>query len=189
MCLRHDLKGDFLARSQDVAWLYRYGASEVFPDAWSDFTALVSAHERHDLIGAYGSMLHGHDSALVDRAAKAWSLWEAKVSTLEINPGLESHFLDQNYSRVLARIEQHYFANDCFIQENQLLDRAEVLADIPLDIVHGRYDMCCALRGAWDLKQALPHAQLHIVQAGHSLAEPEIRKALLACTHRYIDLL
>jgi proline iminopeptidase len=46
------------------------------------------------------------------------------------------------------------------------------LHGIPATIVHGRYDVVCPVRNAWDLSQAWPEAQLRIVpDAGHSAFE------------------
>jgi proline iminopeptidase len=53
-------------------------------------------------------------------------------------------------------------------------------------IVHGRYDVICPVRNAWELHKAMPHAELHIIpDAGHSVAEPGITDALIDATNRY----
>ena len=40
-------------------------------------------------------------------------------------------------------MEAHYFVNDSFMTENQLLRNAGKLAGIPGIIVQGRYDLLC----------------------------------------------
>ena len=52
----------------------------------------------------------------------------------------------------------------------QLLRDAGKLKDIPGVIVHGRYDMPCPLKYAWQLAKAWPKADFHIIEAaGHGV--------------------
>ena len=81
----------------------------------------------------------------------------------------------------LARIEAHYFVNDCFMPEGALLENADRIADIPGVIVQGRYDAVCPVISAVELSAAWPRANLRIVtEAGHSAMEPGIRSELIA---------
>ncbi len=181
------LRGVFLARQQDFDWLYRYGASEVFPDAWAEFLAPVPENNRHDLMAAYGELLHHDDPKVVMQAAKSWSLWEAKVSKLRPDSDLLEKFSGDDFSHALALIEHHYFANRCFLSDNQLLAQVHAIKSIPTSIVHGRYDMCCAIRGAWDLHQSLPDSALHVItEAGHSASEQGIAAQLRKCTDQFM---
>ena len=49
----------------------------------------------------------------------------------------------------LAKIETHFFYNDCFIEENQIIKNIDSIKNIPCHIVHGRYDivLCTRNRG------------------------------------------
>ena len=86
----------------------------------------------------------------------------------------------------MARIECHYFINNCFIKENQIVDNMASIADIPGIIIHGRYDMVCPVEQAYDLKQVWPGAQLNIIpNAGHSAFEPGIVDALITATRSF----
>jgi proline iminopeptidase len=88
----------------------------------------------------------------------------------------------------LARIECHYFVNRAFLREDQLLADAGRLAGIPGTIVHGRYDMICPLRSAWELSAAWPDASLQIIpDAGHAAFEAGIARALVEATDRFAD--
>ena len=70
-----------------------------------------------------------------------------------------------------------------FETDNYLLENADKIQHIPGVIVHGRYDVICPVKNAWDLKAVWPEAQLHIVpDAGHSAWEPGIQAKLIeAC--------
>jgi proline iminopeptidase len=60
------------------------------------------------------------------------------------------------------------------------------LRKIPATIVHGRYDVICPVRNAWELSQAWPEADLRIVpDAGHSAFEAGMVDELVRATDRY----
>lgn len=53
----------------------------------------------------------------------------------------------------------------------------------------GRYDVVCPFQSAWDLHEAWPEAELHIVHgAGHSSSEKGIIDALVRATDKFADL-
>ena len=47
------LRGIFLFGQHEIDWLYKYGASELYPEGWEDFVAPIPEHERGDLVAAY----------------------------------------------------------------------------------------------------------------------------------------
>ena len=160
--------------------MYKEGASRFFPDAWQNFLKPISDLEQDDLIAAYYRRLTGTDELAKRSAAKAWSAWEGECSTLRPSHALVDQFMETRRALSLARIESHYFMNDCFIEENQILNKADTLKDIPMVIVHGRYDMVCTLEGSFALHKLLPKSELHIVRdAGHASTEPGIVDALV----------
>ena len=116
-------------------------------------------------------------------AAKHWSIWEGRCATLKPNSDIVDTFSNAHLALSLARIEAHYFTNNCFINENQILDNIEVLFGIPAVIIHGRYDMVCALDNAVCLERAWPDAKLQIVRdAGHASRDPGNLDALVRAT-------
>ena len=58
---------------------------------------------------------------------------------------------------------------------------------LPATIVQGRYDIICPPRSAFDLARAWPEAELRIVLAGHSAADPAIVDALVQATDAFVD--
>jgi proline iminopeptidase len=77
-------------------------------------------------------------------------------------------------------MEAHYFANDCFMRPNQLLDDAERLKGIAGIIVQGRYDLLCPPANSHALANRWLEAELRIVQdAGHTLYDPGVRNAVM----------
>ena len=177
------LRGIFLCRPHEIQWFYQEGASRLFPDLWQEYLVPVPEQERDDLLHAYYRRLTGNDELNRMAAAKAWSLWEGRTSTLCGSEAVEEHFGNPFTALSLARIESHYFVNDSFLEPNQILNNADRLKDIPGIIVQGRYDVVCPAESAWQLHQAWPASRLHMIaDAGHSATEPGIVDALIRAT-------
>ncbi|MNN49030.1 Proline iminopeptidase [compost metagenome] len=116
-------------------------------------------------------------------AAKAWSIWEGRTATLRPNGQVIERFSEPQRALSIARIECHYFVNNAFLEENQLLRDMHKIAHIPGVIVHGRYDVVCPLDNAWALHQAWPNSELSIIRdAGHAAGELGITDALVRAT-------
>jgi proline iminopeptidase len=180
------LRGIFLCRREDIHWFYQDGASKLFPDYWRDFIAPITPARRDDMVGAYYDLLTGDDEIKRLAAARAWSVWEGRTSTLRSNPALVEQFGNAHFALGMARIECHYFVNDCFIEPNQILDQAARLRQVPGVIVQGRYDVVCPMAQAYALHQAWPQSRIEIIgAAGHSAGEPGIVDALVRATDTF----
>jgi proline iminopeptidase len=89
----------------------------------------------------------------------------------------------------LARIEAHYFVNDMFVGDDQLIANMDRIRHLPGQIIQGRYDIVCPCSAADELSRAWPNADYIVVpDAGHSAMEPGIRAALLAATDKFRKL-
>jgi proline iminopeptidase len=180
------LRGIYTCTRPELDWFYQFGVSQMFPDKWDRFVALIPEEERGDMLAAYHRRLTGDDPAMQVAAARAWSLYEGEVITLLPDPRLTEQHDDGHYALAFARIETHYFVNACWLEPGQLLRNAGRLAGIPGTIVHGRYDMPCPAHYAWQLHKALPHMAFHLVEgAGHAYSEPGILDRLIAATDLY----
>jgi len=180
------LRGIFTVRREEIAWYYQEGASWLYPDLWESFLAPIPAEERSDLVAAYRRRLVADDPAVRLEAARAWSLWEGQTITLLPNPALREVFAQDEYALAFARIENHYFVHDAFLEPGQLLRDASRLRHIPAVIVQGRYDLATPMRTAWDLHRAWPEADFHVVaDAGHAFDEPGILHRLIEATDRF----
>ena len=167
------LRGIFMLRKKEIDWFYQHGASEIFPDRWQHFLAPIPKRERGDLLHAYYRRLTSDDSEVRLTAAKAWSKWEGSTSTLLPNTDIADAFGEPEMALALARIECHYFVNNGFMADNQLINEVDRIRNIPAVIVQGRYDVVCPAVSAWELSRAWPEADLRIVpDAGHAAFEP-----------------
>lgn len=182
------LRGIFLCREQDVNWFYQEGASRFYPEYWRDFIAPVKPENRHNMIDAYHELLTSDNEVARMQAAEAWSIWEGRTSTLETDQNIVNHFGDPFHALAMARIECHYFQHQAFIEKNQIINDAKNIKQLPITIIHGRYDMVCPVNQAFELHQALPNSKLIICnRSGHSAMEVEITKALVNETDLFLE--
>ena len=177
------LRGIFLCRSEDIHWFYQQGASRIFPEYWEQYLAPVPEAERGDMVSAYYRLLTSDDEPTRLEAARAWSLWEGHTISLLPCKETEQTFAAAKFALAMARIECHYFMNQSFLEDNQILNNIDKIADIPAIIVHGRYDVVCPVDQALALHAAWPQAELQVIaNAGHAASEPGIIDALVSAT-------
>ena len=183
------LRGIFLCRPKEIRWFYEdsQGASAIFPDVWEKYVGLIPDAERDDMVSAYYRRLTSDDESERIEAARLWSLWEASALKLLPDQKVIDEFTEPEMAIALARIECHYFMNDCFFEtDNYLLDHVDRIRHIPAVIVHGRYDIVCPFMNAWDLHRAWPEATLNVIpNAGHAALEPGIADALIRATDSF----
>jgi proline iminopeptidase len=181
------LRGIFLLRHQEIGWFYQQGADAIFPDAWEEFLAPIPVDEHGDLLRAYHTRLTSDDPAVRQVAAKAWSTWEGKTSSLYPNPDIVARSAGDEFALARSRIECHYFVNGAFFDhDGQLLTNIGRIRHLPIVIVQGRYDIVCPMASAWALHRAFPEADLRIVpDAGHSATDPGNLHELIEATDRF----
>ena len=166
------LRGVFLARRRDLTWFVEQGVNRIFPDFWQEFVGVIPASERDDLVSAFHRRVHGSDPALRREATIAWAKWTGRVVTYLLS-SVDPHTYQPGDLEKITRevlIETHYAKHSYFIAENQILNDVRKLPAAPIKIIHGRRDLTCALEASWALRQALPSAELTIVETGGHLA-------------------
>ncbi|MFN3517615.1 MAG: prolyl aminopeptidase [Novosphingobium sp.] len=180
------LRGIFLGTPREYDWLYRYGASELYPEAWAEFAGHVAEAERGDLLEAYYRRLTSEDPAVRLTAARIWAMWEGVTCTLLPDPAMMADFTADDHAVAVARIEAHFFRNQCWLEPDQLIRDAHRLRGIPGVIVQGRHDCCTPPAAAFALKQAWPEVDLQIVpDGGHLFTEPGITDGLVRAADRF----
>lgn len=174
------VRGIFLGEQDEMDWLYQGGAGQVFPEFWEKFRDEIPADEQHEMIHAYHRRLTSDNEFARMKAARAWSIWEARIATLIPKKSVVETFTEPHAALAISRIEAHYFVNNSFLADGQLLADVGKLANIPGTIVHGRYDMICLAHKAWALHKKWPLSEMQFVQsAGHSASEPGTTTALV----------
>ena len=172
------LRGIFLCRESDIQWFYQKGADSIFPDYWRDFIKDIPSTEMDDILTAFYNRIHSQDLKISNQFCKQWSIWEGNCSSLRPNKKVVELF--DKCAISLAKIETHFFKNNCFIEENQIIKNIEKIKNIKCFIIHGRYDIVCPFNQAFDLHNHYDNSELNIIDdAGHSLLEPGITKKIL----------
>lgn len=191
------LRGIFLFSRAGMHWLFQEGASEMYPDAYEAYAGHIPACERHALLAAYHRRVMSEDRAVCIPAAREFVRWECSISLLKWEPAkIDKLVQDETFTLSFARAECEYFVNGGFFAGEDeeadpgntsgrhvagamsgnlpwLLRHADRIADKPVAIVHGRQDIVCRPRAAWELHHRLPKSTLTFVHdAGHSSSEP-----------------
>jgi proline iminopeptidase len=204
------LRGVFLCRRADVDYFFQGNAAYFaadplampvpgayldFPTAWRHFVDAIPPEDRGDVVKGLATLFAdpprtGEDRERLVKAASACVAWEGSASRL--NRDENSHGQpNQKYALSAARILIHYMINGGFLgargeanrDNNHILDHVDRLKDIPVHIVHGRYDRVCHLYQAEALVRALRSAgndavSYFIATAGHSSFDSETDSSL-----------
>jgi proline iminopeptidase len=133
------LRGIFLCRPKEIKWFYQDGASWIFPDVWEEYLKVIPQNERGDMVSAYYRRLTSDDEKLRIEAARAWSIWEGSTSKLFFDYDSIEKFADPQFALAFARIECHYFMNNCFFKsDNYLIENVGKIRHLPAVFVQGR---------------------------------------------------
>ena len=174
------LRGVFLMTQPELDWFYGGGAGKFWPELWQRFVSVIPEDERDDLIAAYHKRLFSGDMREEMRFGTTWTHWENALASFQSN-GFGGH-CPPAYARTFARIENHYFINDGFLNQDQkILNNMEKIRHIQGYIVQGRYDMICPPAMAYELSRKWPRCDLRIMSyAGHAMSEPKISSELVS---------
>ena len=206
------LRSVFLCRRADVDYFLQGNAADFvanplampvpgtyldFPTAWQHFVGEIPPEDRRDVVKGLAKALavspqNDADRERLLKVASACTAWEITTSRLNRDENSQSQ-PNQKYALTAARILIHYMINGGFLgaageanrDNDYILDHVDRLKDIPVHIVHGRYDRVCHLYQAEALVRALRGAgnnEVHyfITTAGHSSMEPETDSRLRA---------
>ena len=178
------LRGALLMTQAELDWFYGGGAGKFWPEVWDRFAGLIPEDERDDLIAAYAKRLFCGDVPTELKYAKAWSLWENALASINSNGSVGES--PGEYARAFARLENHYFVNAGFLEtDGEILANMGRIAHIPGVIVQGRYDMICPPQAAYSIAQVWPACELDMIpNAGHTLSEPGITAGLVRAMDR-----
>lgn len=174
-----------MTRRADVHWLY-HETGRFLPEQWDRFRAGVPEDERDgDLVASYYGLLNQNpDPDTRERAAQNWCDWEDAVISLDEDWEPSPRYADPVFRMTFARIVTHYFHSNAWLEDGQLLRDAPRLAGIPGVLIHGLFDIGGPADAAWQLAQAWPHAELHLIRSGHG-GNDEMNSLLIDSTNRF----
>jgi proline iminopeptidase len=176
------LRATFLGTRTEVETAFTTMLARFYPDLNDDFLSVLPPEERARPLDAYWRRILDDDPAVHGPAARAWADTE-RILSEHVSSRVRLDTASLNSSRALPAtpfMEAHYFANDCFLKPNQLLEEAGKLANIPGIIVQGRYDLLCPPATSRALGAVWPDAEIRLVEgAGHTLYDPGVRDAVM----------
>ena len=141
-----------------------------------------------NLMGAYHKRLIDPDPEVQLKAAQARAAWESAVVRL---------IPENSPKRRSSSRPGHLAHREPLHGQRPVLSRPIItcskmspsIQHLPCRIVHGRYDLICPVRNAFELHERLPHAELRIVpDAGHASLEPGISRELVQATQDFKSL-
>ena len=151
----------FLARREDMEWMLR-DSGLFYPDLLEE---IRRQSEGENPYTHYAKLLFSEDLGSIQTAIKYMVHYEYQLGRLDA--GFKEVPID-NAAITSARIGLYYAANRYFLADNEILKNIEKIENIPTLIVHNRLDMCCPLKGAWDLYRSLNNAEIEIIaDLGH----------------------
>ncbi|QSB07592.1 prolyl aminopeptidase [Mycoplasma tauri] len=171
------LRGVFLARKKDLLELYQEGTSYFNPIDFQRYISLVPEKYRNDVISYYHYMMHEGNEKLKEKALIEWARWESVNSKIN-KPEFKTDDLKSIFE--IALIENHYFFNNCFFEENYILNNVDKIKNIQTYIIHGAHDLICWPEGAYLLHKQLNNSELNFInEAGHSQWEDKILSKII----------
>jgi len=181
------MRGIFLMKKEELDFFFQHGTSMIFPDAYKSYSEHIPEAERGSLIEAYYKRLTSGDKATREAAAKYWTTWEMSTSFARPNVGYIEKGDDSEFAAAFARIETHFFVNLGWLPTpDYILESIGTIRHIPTFFTHGRYDVVCPFKSAFDLSQAFPEAEFVVCgRSGHSAQEEEHTSELVMACDRF----
>jgi len=151
----------FLARREDMEWMLKDSAL-FYPDLLEE---IRRQSEGENPYTHYAKLIFSDDLSSIQTAIKYMYNYECILGRTDAK--FEDVRID-NATINSARIALYYAANRYFIEENEILKNIDKIKHIPTTIIHNRLDMCCPIKGAWDLYRSLDNANIEIIaDLGH----------------------
>ncbi len=179
-------RGIYTATRAEMDHFYGGGTAAFFPEVaeklWKEVPEIPGKTRPQRLL----TLLDGPPGAERQKAARAWAAYETKVSRLEMPDDEVEKSVGSGDPAAFSRIENHYMAHDCFLEEGELWRDLGKIRNLPTVIINGRYDVICPPKTAYRLHQEMPKSRLVIVEgAGHSAAEPGIQGAIVEAVKEF----
>ena len=156
------------------------GAVELFfPDAWARFISHVPESDQHRLPEYYLEKMLSKEEAIKEHYMYEWEYFGYSTLKLDFNPEVVAEILQNMDYGPSARLTPYYSINNCFLEDDFILNNVDSIKHIPTSIVHGRYDIICPPKYAYELHQAMKKSDLFLLKAGHLASEPAIEAQLI----------
>jgi proline iminopeptidase len=73
----------------------------------------------------------------------------------------------------------HFFKNDWFLKENEIMKNIKSISNKPCLIIHNRFDFLCPIKGSYEISRSIKKSKLVILPVlGHNVFRPESMKQI-----------
>ncbi|HUC89610.1 MAG TPA: alpha/beta fold hydrolase [Patescibacteria group bacterium] len=167
------LRSIFTGSKFETEWFEQGIFSSHYPEVWERLLERTpKAHHANPAAYHYDKIKNG---SAVEMLESALAVEETEGRLIRIDDRFKP--LDPaNFDPNAVTIFVHYASNNWFMPEDFILNNAHKLT-MPIQMVHGRYDMDCPPITAYKLDQKMPNSQLTWVISGHR-AEHEMETAM-----------
>ena len=179
-CLGLVLRGVFLGTRNEIDW-FLCGMRKFYPEAHKLLLKGLNFSELEqptsdEILKRGSELIFSKNEEVSQKAANAWAKYEMSCSTIDYR----EREMSGSSALSLAKIELHYFLNNCFLKDNEILNNVNKIKNIPINIIQGRHDTICPPFTALKLRNKLTNSKLIMVEnAGHSAFETGIKNALI----------
>lgn len=180
------LRGVFTAAKSEIDHFYHGGTANYFPENYYRLLGQIDEPDKLNYPSQLLKKIQSPDTNVRRDAAAAWARYEGKISSISMTDEEMDGILKRWPFFAFSMIENYYMANDCFLEDEQLLKNAGIISEVPAIIINGRYDIICPPITAYKLHQRLAQSKLWIIEgAGHSSGEPGIEAALVRAAREF----
>ena len=180
------LRGIFTATKSEIDHFYHGGVSKFFPEVYDKFINSLQYPSKQTIPNYLLELIQNSDSTKQKEYSRIWAAYEIKICGLELPDNELEQILNSFNPLAFGLLENFYMANNCFLEEGQLMTNIAMLKDIPIIMVNGRYDMICPPITAYNLHSKLPKSKLIIAESsGHWMGEKPIERELLLAMREF----
>ncbi len=172
------LRGIFLGSKKEINHYLNGGVQKEFPEVYERFSSLVPKEKQNNIPEYYLDKMKNGTDQEIKKYTYEWAFYEISIFKQGITPEETHEHVTSFPYQSLSILEAHYLTNNCFLEDNYILNNTHKLKDIPTVIIHGKQDAICPARFATELYNSMTNAKISLVDAGHSCWEPQIEAEL-----------
>ncbi|WP_161595831.1 prolyl aminopeptidase [Flavobacterium pectinovorum] len=173
------LRGLFLANKTTIDHFVGGGLKKEYPKEWNRFINNVPANSTLTISAYYLDQMLNGTLENKEFYCYEWAYYEISIFKKGIQENEIDTILKEFPYYSLSIMEAHYLSNNCFLEDNYILNNCKVLETIPTIIIHGKNDAICPVEYTEEFHRHLENSTLYIEDAGHSDSEPEIEKRII----------
>ena len=174
------LRGVFLADQKTIHHFLGGALNKQYPAEWQRFKKNVPVDTSLSISEYYLDQMLNGTLENRDFYCYEWAYYEISIFIKGIKANEIDGIIQQFPYQSLSIMEAHYMSNNCFLEDDYIVDNLRIIEDIPITIIHGEHDAICPVEFAQEIHSNLKKSVLYIENAGHSDSEPAIEKRIIS---------